>query len=69
MTAFLDWLAQRKKAIAGLVGPGVPLFLADVADGSWPTTHEWDLIALACVVSGLVVHFAPTNTPAPIEGD
>lgn len=55
------WLAKRKKAIAGLVAPGAALFVVDVADGTWPTEHEWSAVAIACVVGAIAVYVTPKN--------
>lgn len=61
MKKFGAWLAKRKKAIAGLIGPGAALFVVDVADGTWPTQHEWSAMGLACVVGAIAVYVAPKN--------
>jgi hypothetical protein len=63
MIAFLDWLAQRKKAVAGFTAPGVVLFVADVSDGSLPTHNEWLTIGLACLAGAVGVNYAPKNKP------
>lgn len=66
MTSILVWLAQRKKAVVGFVAPGVALFVTDfVKDGGFPTTHEWEAIGVACVLTALGVHAAPKNADRP----
>jgi hypothetical protein len=60
----LDWLAQRKKAIAGFLAPGIALFIGDVATASrLPTVHQWQAIAAVCVLTAFGVHAAPKNKP------
>lgn len=63
MTRFVDWLAQHKKAVAGLVSPGVVLFVADVSDGTLPSHNEWGAIGLACLAGAVGVNYAPKNKP------
>ena len=60
------WLAQRKKAIAGFVAPGVVLLFGDVVhDHAAPTHNEWLAIGSVCVLTALGVHVAPKNKPKP----
>lgn len=57
MSAFLNWLAQRKKAALGFVTPGVALFAADWAQtGNLPTAHQWETIGVTCVLTAFGVH-------------
>lgn len=69
MSNLLAFLAQRKKAVMGFLAPGVGLFAADWAQHqTLPTTHQWEAIAVACVLTGFGVHQV-ANAGTPVQGD
>lgn len=69
MTALLEYLAQRKKAILGFFAPGIALFATDYAQsGDLPTHEQWVAIGVACVLTAFGVHQIENRTPV-VEGD
>lgn len=57
MTGILEFFAQRKKAVAGFLAPGVGLLVADYTQsGHLPTQSQWDAMAAACVLTAFGVH-------------
>jgi hypothetical protein len=72
----MNTLTRYRKAIAGLISPGVPLFGLAVADGSVSQT-EWLGIGAACLAGFVGVVAAPSNASSgtdidaahPVQGD